>query len=71
MQRKELEFFLEKPVNIRKKDSYTIKGKIIETTVGRVLFNDLLPDGFPYVNEIMDKIRQAQRECENDCIELK
>jgi len=28
---------------------------IIETTVGRVLFNALLPDGFGYVNDLLDK----------------
>ncbi|MBL7158664.1 MAG: DNA-directed RNA polymerase subunit beta' [Candidatus Omnitrophica bacterium] len=32
-------------------------GKLIETTTGRVLFNDLLPAGIPFVNEEMDKTR--------------
>jgi len=31
------------------------KHKIIETTVGRVLFNQLLPEGFGYVNITLDK----------------
>ncbi len=31
------------------------KAKIIETTVGRVLFNQCLPEGFGYVNELLDK----------------
>jgi len=29
--------------------------KIIETTVGRVIFNDLLPEGYGYVNDLLDK----------------
>ena len=32
-----------------------INGEIIKTTVGRVLFNDLLPKGMPFINEVMDK----------------
>ena len=31
------------------------KGEFIETTVGRILFNRVLPDGWEYVNKIMDK----------------
>ncbi|RMH81130.1 MAG: DNA-directed RNA polymerase subunit beta' [Acidobacteria bacterium] len=30
-------------------------GKLIETTAGRVLFNSILPEGHPFVNEPMDK----------------
>ncbi|MFN4013463.1 MAG: DNA-directed RNA polymerase subunit beta', partial [Aquificaceae bacterium] len=30
-------------------------GKIIETTPGRVLFNSILPEDYPFVNEPMDK----------------
>ncbi|MDD4956111.1 MAG: DNA-directed RNA polymerase subunit beta' [Candidatus Omnitrophica bacterium] len=32
-----------------------IKGETIETTVGRVLFNKILPDDLPYYNEPMNK----------------
>ncbi|MTD14433.1 DNA-directed RNA polymerase subunit beta' [Nakamurella sp. YIM 132087] len=32
---------------------------LAETTLGRVLFNELLPDGYPYINEEMPKKRQA------------
>ncbi len=32
---------------------------IIETTVGRVLFNELMPEGFGFVNELMDKKKIA------------
>lgn len=31
------------------------KAKIIDTTVGRVLFNRILPKGFRFVNELLDK----------------
>ncbi|HEY9720466.1 MAG TPA: DNA-directed RNA polymerase subunit beta' [Oscillatoriaceae cyanobacterium] len=31
------------------------KGQRVETTVGRVIFNQALPDGFPYVNAIVNK----------------
>lgn len=31
----------------------------VDTTVGRVLFNELLPDDYPYVNEVLPKKRQA------------
>ncbi len=33
------------------------ENKITETTVGRVLFNLLLPEGVPFVNDTMDKSR--------------
>ncbi|MFC1809538.1 DNA-directed RNA polymerase subunit beta' [Candidatus Omnitrophota bacterium] len=31
------------------------KGTIVETTVGRVLFNEVLPEGCEFVNEVVDK----------------
>ncbi len=34
-----------------------VKAQIIETTVGRVLFNQLLPEGYGFVNELLDKKR--------------
>src|SRR3989338_1698903 len=41
--------------------------KLVETTVGRVLFNQLLPEGVPFVNETMDKSRlsKAIQRCYN------
>ncbi len=30
-------------------------GRVIETTPGRVLFNSILPEGYPFVNEALDK----------------
>jgi DNA-directed RNA polymerase subunit beta' len=32
---------------------------LADTTLGRVLFNELLPDGYPFVNEELPKKRQA------------
>ena len=40
-------------VNIRAKVKVRIDGEIIETTVGRVIFNEVLPDDIPYQNEAM------------------
>ncbi|MDD3295914.1 MAG: DNA-directed RNA polymerase subunit beta' [Candidatus Omnitrophica bacterium] len=36
------------------------KNKIIETTVGRVMFNRILPDGFGFVNECLDKKKVSE-----------
>jgi len=33
--------------------------KIIETTVGRIIFNQILPSGFGFVNEVLDKKKIA------------
>ncbi|MGH4021572.1 MAG: DNA-directed RNA polymerase subunit beta' [Pseudonocardiaceae bacterium] len=32
---------------------------VLETTIGRVLFNDLLPEDYPFVNDVLPKSRQA------------
>ena len=37
-----------------------IKGEFIETTPGRVLFNDILPPGTIFVNELLNKKRLVQ-----------
>jgi len=34
-----------------------IKGELIKTTYGRVIFNRILPPDFPYVNEVLNKKR--------------
>jgi len=31
------------------------KGQLIETTVGRVIFNEALPTGFPFINALVNK----------------
>lgn len=38
-------------VDLRQKISVRINGKILETTAGRVLFNEVLPENFEFVNE--------------------
>jgi DNA-directed RNA polymerase subunit beta' len=38
-------------VEIRQKINVMIEGKIIETTVGRIMFNEILPENFDFVNE--------------------
>lgn len=42
-------------VDLRAKILIRIDNEFIETTVGRVLFNNALPDGFDFVNDLIDK----------------
>lgn len=43
------------PLNNKKiADSKDVKGAFIETTVGRILFNDALPEEFPFKNDLLD-----------------
>ena len=42
-------------VDIHAKIKVKIDGKLIETTPGRVLFNSIMPEGVPFVNEVLDK----------------
>ncbi|MBL7073275.1 MAG: DNA-directed RNA polymerase subunit beta' [Candidatus Omnitrophica bacterium] len=46
-----------------------IDGDILETTVGRIIFNDILPKGLPYYNEPMNK--KAVSRVISDCYRLK
>jgi DNA-directed RNA polymerase subunit beta' len=61
---------LQSPVKIRIVDRNPSRGKepedwepgrmwLAETTLGRVLFNELLPADYPFVNEVLPKKRQA------------
>ncbi|HXF04005.1 MAG TPA: DNA-directed RNA polymerase subunit beta', partial [Blastocatellia bacterium] len=34
---------------------YEVSGQLIDTTVGRVIFNDHLPEGMPFINGVMKK----------------
>ncbi|MDD5634364.1 MAG: DNA-directed RNA polymerase subunit beta', partial [Candidatus Omnitrophica bacterium] len=43
-------------------------GNILETTVGRVIFNDVLPEGLPFYNEPMNK--KAVSHVISDCYRL-
>ena len=55
------------PIRLRLPD-----GSRVDTTVGRVLFNEIIPDALGYLNETMDKkklrelVSRAQRELEPD-----
>ena len=42
-------------VDLLAKIKVRINGKIVETTVGRILFNQILPKGYKFVNEVLDK----------------
>ncbi|MFH1846455.1 MAG: DNA-directed RNA polymerase subunit beta' [Candidatus Omnitrophota bacterium] len=46
-----------------------ISSEFVETTVGRVIFNDVLPKGLPYYNEPMDK--KAISQVISDCYRIK
>jgi DNA-directed RNA polymerase subunit beta' len=41
--------------DVLRTDVQSVTGKIITTTVGRVIFNDALPEGLPYVNGLLKK----------------
>src|SRR5690606_34272936 len=41
--------------DVLRADVQEVKGKIISTTVGRVIFNDALPQGIPFVNGLLKK----------------
>lgn len=42
-------------IDLLAKIKVKIDGKLIETTVGRILFNEILPEGYPFVNDVLDK----------------
>ncbi len=43
-----------KKINVRALIKVRINDEIIETSVGRIIFNNVLPEGFEYQNEIMN-----------------
>ncbi len=44
-----------KVIDLHAKIEVKIKGKYIETTTGRILFNDIVPDEMDFINEILVK----------------
>lgn len=42
-------------LNIRAKIKVRVNGTIIETTYGRLLFNEIVPEGLGYINETLKK----------------
>jgi DNA-directed RNA polymerase subunit beta' len=47
----------DKQVDIHAKIKVRIRGKIIETTPGRVIFNSVFPENMPFSNELINKKR--------------
>ncbi|MCM8765858.1 MAG: DNA-directed RNA polymerase subunit beta' [Candidatus Omnitrophica bacterium] len=45
----------EKAIGLHTRIKLKVKDKVIETTVGRVVFNDILPQGMEFFNEVVDK----------------
>ncbi len=49
-------------IKIRGKEGtkfYSSDGHSVETTVGRILFNSVLPEDYPYINEAIDKSKMS------------
>jgi DNA-directed RNA polymerase subunit beta' len=42
-------------INLHARIKVRIDGELIETTVGRIIFNEALPDGFQFINELLTK----------------
>lgn len=47
-------------VGLHAKIKVRIKGKILETTTGRVILNEVVPDGIDYFNELLTKRRMEE-----------
>jgi len=47
--------FDNKAINLHSKIKVRIDGKIIETTTGRTIFNQIVPKGIPFINELLKK----------------
>jgi DNA-directed RNA polymerase subunit beta' len=52
--------YQDEEVALHAKIKVWIEGAIVETTVGRVIFNGLLPEGIDFVNETMDKSKLSK-----------
>jgi DNA-directed RNA polymerase subunit beta' len=50
----DLHAFIKVKVNVKQEDG-TIVNKLTETTVGRVLFNQMVPEEVGYINELLTK----------------
>ena len=47
-------------LDLHSKIKYHVDGKLINTTAGRVIFNEIIPEGIPFVNALMDKQSLAE-----------
>ncbi|MBI3614951.1 MAG: DNA-directed RNA polymerase subunit beta' [Candidatus Omnitrophica bacterium] len=45
----------DREASLHAKVKLRVDGKFVETTVGRIWFNELLPEGMPFINGVMDK----------------
>ena len=61
--------YQDEQIALHAKIKVRIGDKILQTTVGRVFLNDLLPEGVPFVNEIMDKPKVSK--LITDCYNIK
>ena len=57
--------YQDRQIYLHRKIKVKIEKEVVETTVGRVIFNQLLPEGIPFVNEVMNKSRLSEVIC--DC----
>ncbi|MFA5147467.1 MAG: DNA-directed RNA polymerase subunit beta' [Candidatus Omnitrophota bacterium] len=61
--------YQDEEVELHAKVKVDIDGKITGTTVGRIMFNQVLPEGIGYVNDTMDKSRLSK--LINKCYKIK
>jgi DNA-directed RNA polymerase subunit beta' len=61
--------FQDEEVDLHAKIKVMIEGRLTETTVGRVLFNQHLPKGMSFVNDTMSKSRLSK--VINECYKIK
>ena len=61
--------YQDEEADLHAKIKVSIGGKLIETTVGRVIFNQHLPKGLSYVNDIMSKSKLSK--VINECYKVK
>ncbi len=53
--------YLDQEIHKHAKCKLRLKGgEIVETTMGRILFNEVLPEGFKYVNDVLDKSKVSR-----------
>ncbi len=62
--------FMQNRIGIRQLVDIKIKGKYIETTVGRCVFNDVLPESLRFFNEPANKKNDAARQLIEKTIQL-
>jgi len=55
-----------KSIDLHQKIKVKVKGEIRETTAGRVIFNLLLPEDFPFINQVLRK--KEMKKLANDLI---